>query len=150
MTWDDKYISLAEQVSSWSKDPSSKIGAIAVNDKGQLLSTGYNGFPRGIKDDDRLNDRETKYRLIVHAEMNAIFNATYNGVSLDGSTMYVHGLPCCSQCAKGIIQVGVKRVVTDGDASNPRWKDDCADAIKLFEEAGVQYEFHNGQTQEEQ
>ena len=135
-------MAMAEHVASWSKDPSTQIGAVAVNDKGQVLSTGYNGFPRGIKDTTkRLSDRPTKYKYIVHAEMNAIFNATYNGVSLDGSTMYVAGLPCCSNCALGIIQVGVKHVVMQGDPENERWKESTDFSVKLFDEAGVTWEF---------
>ena len=82
--WDRRYLDLAAEVSKWSKDPSSKIGAVAVGSKGQVLSQGYNGFPRGIVDGGvRLNEREIKYKYIVHAEMNLIYNATYNGVSLD-------------------------------------------------------------------
>lgn len=140
--WDKKYMAMAEHVAEWSKDPSTKIGAVAVNDKGQVLSTGYNGFPRGIEDsNERLSDRPTKYKYIVHAEMNAIFNATYNGVSLDNSTMYVAGLPCCSNCALGIIQVGVKHVVMQGDPENERWKESTDFSVKLFDEAGVTWEF---------
>ena len=140
--WDKKYMAMAEHVASWSKDPSTRIGAVAVNDKGQVLSTGYNGFPRGIKDTTiRLNDRPTKYKYIVHAEMNAIFNATYNGVSLDGSTMYVAGLPCCSNCALGIIQVGVKHVVMQGDRNSERWKESTDFSVELFDESGVTWEF---------
>jgi dCMP deaminase len=138
--WDKRYMELACCVASWSKDPSSKIGAVAVNEKGQILTTGYNGFPRGIADDERLNDRPTKYKYIVHAEMNAIYNATYNGVSLDGSTMYVAGLPCCSECAKGIIQVGVKRVVMNGDIYNERWSGSVELTLSMFNEAGVEWE----------
>ena len=85
--WDARYLDLAENVSSWSKDPSRKIGAVAVGSKGQILSQGYNGFPRGIDDSiERYNDKETKYRYVVHAEMNVVYNATYNGISLDGAT----------------------------------------------------------------
>ena len=88
--WDIRYLELAKQLSTWSKDPSSKIGAVAIGDKGQVLSCGYNGFPRNIVDSgERLNDREQKYNYIVHAEMNVIYNASYNGVSLDNSTVYV-------------------------------------------------------------
>ena len=112
MKWDMRYMALAKEVSTWSKDPSTQVGTVAVGSKGQVLSQGYNGFPRGVDDDmSRLEIRETKYKYIVHAEMNCIFNATYNGVSLDGSTMYVYGLPMCSECAKGIIQVGIKKVI---------------------------------------
>ena len=99
-SWDKKYIRLAREISSWSKDPSKQIGAVAIGEKGQVLAQGYNGFPRGIEDtDERLNHRQTKYKYVVHAEMNCIYNATYNGVSLNGSTMYIYGLPVCSECA---------------------------------------------------
>lgn len=142
--WDKRYLDMAYLVASWSKDPSSKIGAVAVSPKGQVLSTGYNGFPRNIEDShDRLHDRELKYKYIVHAEMNAIYNATYNGVSLDGSTLYVSGLPCCNQCALGIIQVGIKRVIMEGDVTNDRWAESWALTKQLFEEAGVEWEFFN-------
>jgi dCMP deaminase len=104
-------MAMAKEISSWSKDPNTQVGAVAVGDKGQILSQGYNGFPRGILDrPDRLNDRETKYKFVVHAEMNVIYNATYSGVSLDGAQLYVYGLPVCNECAKGIIQVGIKEV----------------------------------------
>ena len=107
--WDLRYLELARTVGTWSKDPSSQIGAVAVGSKGQVLAQGYNGFPRGIFDGGaRLNDRELKYKYIVHAEQNLIYNATYNGVSLDQSTIYVTGLPVCYECAKGVIQVGIK------------------------------------------
>jgi len=134
---------LAKEAASWSKDPSTKIGAVCIGSKGQVLSTGYNGFPRGIDDSlTRYYGRELKYKMVVHAEMNAIFNATYNGVSLDGSTMYVHGLPVCSDCAKGIIQVGVKRIVMDGSIPN-RWKDSWQLTQKMFNEANVKWELTN-------
>jgi dCMP deaminase len=140
--WDQRYIDMASQVGSWSKDPSTQVGAVAVSHKGQVLSTGYNGFPRGIDDTkERYNDRETKYELIVHAEMNAIYNATYSGVSLDGATMYVSGLPCCNKCALGLIQTGIKRVVMDGNPSDERWMLSWQLSKKLFNEANVEWEF---------
>lgn len=140
--WDHRYMEMAKQVAAWSKDPSSKIGAVAVDNKGKILTTGYNGFPRGIEDSEsRYNDRALKYEIIVHAEMNAIFNATYNGVSLDGSTMYVYGLPCCNKCALGIIQTGVNRVVMDGNPDDERWKDSWELTKTLFDEANVKWEF---------
>lgn len=140
--WDQKYIELSELVAGWSKDPSSKIGAVAVSPKGQVLSTGYNGFPRNIEDTpERLNNRDLKYKYIVHAEKNVIYNATYNGVSLDGSTLYVFGLPCCDQCALGITQVGVKRVVMRGDPNNERWKESWKKSQEIFDEANIEWEF---------
>jgi dCMP deaminase len=140
--WDLRYIKMAQQVSSWSKDPSTQVGAVAVSDKGQVLCTGYNGFPRGIDDADyRYNNRELKYELIVHAEMNAIYNATYNGVSLDGATMYVSGLPCCNRCALGLIQTGIKRVVMQGNPDDPRWADSWKMSMDLFNETNIEWEF---------
>lgn len=138
--WYQRYMDLAEQVSTWSKDPNTKVGAVIVGSKGQILTQGYNGFPRRIKDtDNRLEDRETKLKFVVHAEMNAIFNATYSGVSLDGSTLYVYGLPICSECAKGIIQVGIKKVViqTESIALRPQWEESWKLSAAMFREAGV-------------
>ena len=73
--WYKRYLKLAAEVATWSKDPNTQVGAVVVGSKGQILSQGYNGFPRGINDTSkRLNDRDTKLSLVVHAEMNAIFN----------------------------------------------------------------------------
>ena len=137
--WGNRYLSLAKEISTWSKDPSRKIGAVAVGSKGQILAQGYNGFPRGILDNaDRYNDRPTKYKLVVHAEMNVIYNATFNGVSLDGARLFVYGLPVCSECAKGIIQVGIKSVTIYTDENVPDiWTQSYETTNALFEEAGV-------------
>ena len=135
---------MAEEVSSWSKDPSTKIGAIAVGSKGQVLSQGYNGFPRGIEDTiSHYEDRETKYKYVVHAEMNVIYNATYNGVSLDGSTLYVTGLPVCSDCAKGVIQVGIKRVVMKEQEIPLKWGESWKVTAGMFDQAMIDWEFIN-------
>ena len=143
--WRNNYLSLAKNISTWSRDPSRKIGAVVVGSKGQILAQGFNGFPRGIDDtEDRLNDRETKYKYVVHAEMNAIFNACLNGTSLDGSTMFVYGLPVCSECAKGIIQVGIKHIAfLVEDDIPPIWTESWDRSRALFEEAGVTYEWVN-------
>ena len=139
--WDKRWMQMAEVVSWWSKDPSTKVSAIAVKDK-RLIATGYNGFPRGIADTHtRLNNREEKYKYVVHAEMNCIYNATYNGISLKDSTIYIYGLPSCSECAKGLIQVGVKRVVYKADKEIPeQWLKSNELTIDLFTEADVSYE----------
>jgi dCMP deaminase len=140
--WDSRYLNLAKEVSTWSKDPSSKIGAAAIGSKGQVLAQGYNGFPRGINDSPaRMNVKETKYKYVVHAEQNVIYNATYNGVSLDGSTLYVWGLPVCSDCAKGVIQVGIKRVVMPLGSYPDHWVESFTQTSSMFEEAGIEYEF---------
>lgn len=146
--WDIRFLDMARTTSTWSKDPSRKIGAVAVDPiKKNILSTGYNGFPRGILDsEERYNHKPTKYRFVVHSEMNLIYNATFNGISLAGSTLYVYGLPVCSECAKGIIQVGIKRVVMwTGDQEVPdNWKESWALTSELFNEAEVQYAFWEG------
>lgn len=142
--WDLRYLQLAKEVSSWSKDPSTQIGAIAVGTKGQVLSQGYNGFPRGIEDRvSYYEDRETKYKYVVHAEMNVIYNATYNGVSLDGATLYVTGLPVCSDCAKGIIQVGIRRVVMIEQNVPQKWIESWKTTASMFEQANIDWEFIN-------
>lgn len=139
--WNKRYAELAKQVASWSKDPSRKIGAVAVGDKGQLLAQGYNGFPRGIKDtEERLNNREEKYKYVVHAEMNVIYNASHSGVSLDGADLYVYGLPICSECAKGIIQVGIKQVfILTEEEIPPIWVESWERTRLMFKEAGIKY-----------
>ena len=114
--WDNRFMRLAKEIASWSKDPSSKIGAVIVNSDRRILATGYNGFPKGIQDtEERLNDREEKYPRIVHAEMNALMNALYSGISLRDSIIYVYGLPVCPECTKAIISSGIKRIVMSPD-----------------------------------
>ena len=140
--WDQRFLKLAEDVASWSKDPSRKIGAVAIGAKGQVLAQGYNGFPRGIDDsEERYNDRERKYELVVHAEMNVIYNATYSGVSLDGATLYVSGLPVCSDCAKGIVQVGIKRVIMRDMEIPDSWQESWRKTQEMFDETGIQFKF---------
>lgn len=137
--WGNRYLSLAKEISTWSKDPSRKIGAVAVGEKGQILAQGYNGFPRGILDSaDRYNDRSVKYKYVVHAEMNVIYNATFNGVSLNGARLFVYGLPVCSECAKGIIQVGIQAVTIFSEETVPDiWNDSWATTQSMFKEANV-------------
>lgn len=140
--WDERFLRTAKEISTWSKDPSTQVGAIIVNDDRRILATGYNGFPRGIDDSvERLEDRENKYKFIVHAEMNAIYNATYNGISLNGSTLYVWGLPVCSECAKGVIQVGIKKIVMPLKDYPERWLLSFKQSAALFTEAGVKFDF---------
>ena len=137
--WDKRYLALAKEVSTWSKDPSTQVGAVTVGSKKEVLSQGFNGFPRGIEDSDaRYKDRQTKYKFVVHAEMNAIYNATYSGVSLDGATLYVYGLPICSECAKGIIQVGIKKVVVKKAKELDNWNESVELSKQMFDEADVE------------
>lgn len=139
--WDRRFMDMAQLISTWSKDPSSQIGAVAVNDQRRVLATGYNGFPRGIADtEDRLNNKDEKYPRIIHAEMNALMNALYNGVSLNGSTLYVYGLPVCPSCTKCVIQAGIKRVVIPTDRTTKgNWQEVWnTESLPMFKESGVQ------------
>jgi len=134
--WDKRFLEMAKLVASWSKDPSTKVGTIAVRNR-TVIAQGYNGFPRGINDDDRLDNRTIKYMYIVHSEMNAIYNAAENGVSLKGSTIYTVGLPVCHDCAKGLIQVGIKRVVTPEIETPERWLKSLRLTEEMFKEADI-------------
>lgn len=113
ISWDEYFMGVALLAAERSKDPSTQVGACIVDSEKRILSTGYNGFPHGCSDDDFPWNREeslgeTKYPFVVHAELNAILNAS--GKSLAGSTLYV-GLFPCNECAKAIIQSGIKEVI---------------------------------------
>jgi dCMP deaminase len=137
--WDLRFLEAARQIGTWSKDPSTRVGAIVVLDR-KILATGYNGFPRGIADTpERLANREVKYKYVVHGEMNAIYNALKHGISLKGATLYAVGLPICSECAKGIIQVGISRVVVPQQTVAEQWIKSCDFTKELFAEAGIEY-----------
>lgn len=136
--WDVRFLEVAKVVSSWSKDPSTQVGAVIVDPLTRMIvSTGYNGFPRGVEDTpERLNHRPTKYALVVHAEANAILNAS---VRPSDCTLYVTLAPC-SECAKLIIQSGLTRVVTF-PVQNERWSDSHNTALVMFREAGIDIEY---------
>jgi len=129
-------LGMAKHVAKLSKDPSSQVGAVIFDSKRRLVSAGYNGFARGVRDTEaRLNDRATKYRLTVHAEKNAILFAT---ASL-GGCMMVTTHPCCSQCAALIVQSGIKHVMWPRRVGpmEDRWKEDIELAEDQFKEGGV-------------
>ena len=143
--WDKRFLRVAQEISTWSKDPSKQIGAVAVNSDRRILATGYNGFPKGIEDrPERYIDRTIKYDLVVHAEMNCIYNATFNGISLKDSTLYVWGLPVCHDCAKGIIQVGINRIVMSANDIPQKWLESFDKSQRMFIEADVETEFMSG------
>lgn len=135
--WDRRFLELARHVAGWSKDPSTKAGAVIVDDANRIVSLGFNGFARGVADDTgRYADRETKYRLVVHAEVNAVLFA---GRRLDRCTLYVWPLPPCGPCAAILIQSGVRRVVAPPLPAvlAERWFQDYTLACEQFAEAGV-------------
>lgn len=125
-------------VSKWSKDPSTQVGAVIVSPDKQILSTGYNGFPQNIEDKPEwYADRELKYRLIIHAEMNAILNAAKNGVNIKDSWLFVTSLPVCSNCAKHVAQAGIAAVVRQDIPIDPRWSQSNTEAEQTFMAAQI-------------
>ena len=140
--WDCYFLKIAKVVSIKSKDPSTKHGCVIVGPSHEIRTTGYNGFPRGIKDDYRYNDRQIKYMYAEHSERNAIYNAAKHGISLEGCTLYVTGTPC-HDCCRGIIQSGIVRVVMlkDPESFYDRWKDSIDCTLKMFNETKIEYEY---------
>lgn len=132
--WHMRYLRMAQLVASWSKDPSTKCGAVIVSPLNEIISTGYNGFPRGVEDKlEWLNDRNTKYLMTVHAEMNAIVFSKRN---IENCTIYTWPFHACSQCAAAIIQTGMKHHVTLINY-NDRWEGSWVLAQKMLDNANV-------------
>ena len=136
--WDKRFLDLAAHIAQWSKDPSTKVGCVVVGADREIRSTGFNGFPRGIEDDDeRLTNREMKYPLICHAEENAIMHAARIGMPLKECTAYVTWPPC-TRCARSLIQAGVAEVVVPEGCEIPeRWEKDFNISNQMFKEAGI-------------
>ena len=146
--WDRRFMELAQHVAGWSKDPSTKCGAVVVPPSRKPIIFGYNGPPSGIADDERLLDREWKLAVTLHAEDNAVANA---GLDVSGgATLYVWPMPPCSRCAARIIRAGIIRVVApplpDGLINWRRvsWASAVALGLKLFAEAGVDLTIYHG------
>jgi len=136
--WDSRFLELAKLVSTWSKDPSTQVGAVITRDK-FVVSLGFNGHPKGVADSvDRLENREVKYRTIIHAEINAILTAKQD---LEGCTIYLWPFMPCSQCGAAIVQAGIKRVVAP-PSDNDRWAESFKFTTEMFSEAGVELVIH--------
>ncbi len=137
MSWDSRFLEQAKLIASWSKDPSTQVGAVAVKNR-RVLGTGYNGFPRGVADlPGRLSNRDEKLLRTVHAEANIIAHAARNGVSLEGSTVYVWPFLPCSNCCTLLIQAGITRVVAPDFPIPDRWIDSFMMSQSMFREAKV-------------
>jgi dCMP deaminase len=141
MNWTEYFLGIAEQIKLKSKDESTQIGAVVVGEGKNILSTGYNSFPRGL--DDSLKERQErpeKYFWIEHAERNAIYNAALEGVSLKNSTIYLtSGLPCMD-CARGIVNSGIKvvwckKVCTT--KNKEKWEESQRKSLQLLNECGI-------------
>ena len=136
--WDERFLKLAKHISKWSKDPSTQVGCVVVGPDRELRSTGFNGLPRGIEDNEqRLNNREIKYPLICHAEENAIMHAARIGISLKDCTAYVTWPPC-TRCARSLIQAGISTIVYPKDIEIPdRWMEDFNLSLNMLKEANI-------------
>ena len=140
ISWDEYFMAIAKLSAMRSKDPSTQVGACIVSDDNRILSIGYNGAPNGFNDDEfpwgrEGKNLETKYPYVCHAELNAILNCN-NASLLKGSTLYVALFPC-NECAKAVIQSGIKRIVYLSD----KYKDsDATKASKrMLDAAGIEY-----------
>jgi dCMP deaminase len=137
LKWDLRFLEMAKLVASWSKDPSTQTGAVFTAADNSVISIGYNGFPKRIADTpERLNDRETKYSMIVHCEMNAMMSA---GRPIRGSTLYTWPFISCDRCCVHMIQAGIVRAVAPkcSPEIEERWGASIAKTRALFKEAGI-------------
>ena len=142
INWDAWFMKHVYLAASKSKDPSSKIGAVLVRDR-RIISTGYNGFPVGVNDlKERYEDRETKYKMVCHAEFNSIITCAKFGIDTKDTIMYTQGVPC-SECAKSVIQGGIKEVIVHKQwrdvvrEGNKKWEESAKISKTMFDEAGV-------------
>jgi dCMP deaminase len=133
--WDKRFYELALHVSTWSRDPTTKVGAVLVGKDRRKIALGYNGFPPGVEDfPDRLSNREVKHKLTQHAERNVLDNSAFD---TEGSTLYITFFPC-SECSKSAVSKGVKRVVSPPPSTNEPWASDAEWSLRILSEAGVQ------------
>jgi len=147
MTWDNYFRNIAHQVKTKSKDKNTQIGAVIVGADNEIVSTGYNSFPRGIDDTvPSRQERPEKYFWMMHAEQNAIVNAARIGVSTKGCTMYLTcGIPC-ADCTKAIINAGISHIICEVDlrcgAHGELWEEHAKRSLIMFEEANVRIDYY--------
>lgn len=143
--WDKRWIDLCNFISTWSKDKSRKVGCVIVDHRNNVISLGWNGFPRNVDDDvDSRHERPTKYLFTEHAERNAIYNAAAKGVSLLGTKIYLQWYPC-ADCARAIIQCGISEII----CIEPNWndityKEAFAVTKEMLYDAGIMVRFLEG------
>lgn len=138
LKWESRFMELAKHIGTWSKDQSRKVGCVIVGSRNEILSTGFNGFPRGVNDDiETRHQRPAKYQWTEHCERNAIFNAASTGTKLHGAVMFLPWYPCVP-CARAIIQSGIAELVCiEPDWNDATWKDDFAIVPGLLSEGNV-------------
>lgn len=142
--WDLRFLSLAKEISTWSKDPSTKVGALIARPNMTISSLGFNGLPRKVLDySERLMDRNLKYEMVVHGEINAIIHAKED---LTGFTLFTYPFQPCSRCASLIVQAGITRVVSIHPIDNEtvaRWSQNFSIAKTIFREALVSLDLYS-------
>ena len=141
--WDQRFMLLAHEIAGWSKELGRRVGAVIVGPDREIRATGFNGFPRGVRDDiEERHLRETgaKYIWSSHAERNAIYNAARIGVAVKGCVIYVPWFPCI-ECAKAIIQSGICELVAYADVLDAKWGPEFKVALTMFDEAGVKIRY---------
>lgn len=136
--WDNRFIEVSHLVSSWSKDRKRKVGAVIVDDR-RIISSGFNGIPVGCNDDeDSRHLKPKKLLFFEHAERNAIYAAAKYGIKTEGCKMYLTWFPC-ADCARAIIQSGIKKVVCyEPDWKDDTWGDTFTASKEMMEEAGIE------------
>ena len=142
--WDRRYLDLARYVSQWSKDPSTKAGAVVVDpSRNRVVSVGYNGFAPGGADDGRLHDRETKYQMTVHCERNAVVSACRD---VTGFTLYTWPFFGCTPCGAMMLCAGIRRAVAPelSDHLKERWEADLERAVVMWREASAEVVIYPG------
>lgn len=131
--WSERFLKLAEHISEWSRDPSTKVGAVITHNK-RIISVGFNGFPKDVLDlPERYENRDTKLKMVVHGEANAMIFAKE---SLEGATLYTWPFMPCSSCAGLVIQAGIKTVYAPLNEAE-RWQESFKVTRSMFAEAGV-------------
>ena len=137
--WHRRFLALSEEIATWSKDPSRGVGAVIVSANKQVVSTGFNGLPRGVEDRPERLERPVKYDLIVHAEMNAIIQCARNGVTPIDCAIYSSFFPCVN-CAIAVVQAGIRTVVTYlPEPGDDHWLESIDKSRTVFDEAGVEF-----------
>lgn len=140
--WNIRFMDLAKTIAKWSKDESTKVGCVVVGPNKEIRSMGYNGFPRGVDDTiPERNERPKKYLFTEHAERNAIDNAVLTGTSFKDCVLYVT-FPPCQDCARGIIQTGIREVIylglpKDDPEKTARWRESCKTSFMMFDESHI-------------
>lgn len=138
MKWYKRFLDLAQHMSSFSKDPSTKVGAVIFDDSNRIVSMGYNGLPQKVIDcEERYSNRDLKYKTIIHAEMNAILFARKD---ITGCSIATWPFLSCSNCTSAIIQSGIKRIIAPSlpEELKARWEKSCELSISLYQEAQVE------------